>query len=382
MQNEKEESFILNKKLSETEIHSKINGYGHVHMKAAQNRYMRFMPFLAKAFPETAARKGIIESELYDISDFSAEINKNFKGKLFLKDDAHLPVGKSVTARGAMHEVLHIAEILLQKNKLLSPTENYSKLNSAEIKDFLSHYKIYAVERENLALSAGILAARLGFKTVIYLSQTENQEKKNNLLNEEIEAKEYKSDYRTAVSEAQKDCEKEENSFFVGKSDSEDYFFGCSSAALRLKVQLNKAHVEADENHPLFVYIPALIPEAAIGIAFGLKQLMGKDVHCFLTQSNDLMSPNETSEFLKSISENIISGVFTVSDESMLNYSNKLKLSKNINLKPTACTGFKAIENFEYKDFQSYLKKYNLLDKLENSAHIIWAAYGNADLTV
>lgn len=380
MQNEKEESFVLNEKLSETEIHSKINGYGHVHMKAAQNRYMRFMPFLAEAFPETAARKGIIESELYDISDFTEEINESFKGKLFLKDDAHLPVGQSVTARGSMHEVLHIAEILLQKNKLLSPTENYSKVNSGEIKELFSHYKIYAVDCENLAVSAGLLATRLGFETVVYLPENKNQEIKNILLNEKIKIREYKSDYLTAINEAKKDCEKEENSFFIGKSDSEDLFFGYSTAALRLKVQLNKAHVTVDENHPLFVYIPSLIPEAAGGIAFGLKELMGNDVHCFLFQSSDLT--NETSEFVRSISENIISGIFTVSDESMQSFSEKLKLKKSINLKPVSYMGFKAVEDFSNKEFQSYLKKHNLLDKLDNSSHIVWAAYGDQDLTV
>lgn len=375
MQNEKEESFILNEKLSETEIHSKINGYGHVHMKAAQNRYMRFMPFLAEAFPETSARKGIIESELYDISDFTEEINESFKGKLFLKDDAHLPIGQSVTARGSMHEVLHIAEILLQKNKLLSPTENYSKVNSDEIKELFSHYKIYAVELENLALSAGILAARLGFETVIYLPENKNQKIKNILLNEKIKIREYKSDYLTTINEAQKVCEKEENSFLIGKSDSEDLFFGYSTAALRLKVQLNKAHVTVDENHPLFVYIPSLIPEAASGIAFGLKELMGNDVHCFLFQPSNLI--NETSEFVKSISENIISGTFTVSDESMQSFSEKLKLKKSINLKPVSCMGFKAVEDFSNIEFQDYLKKHNLLDKLDNSSHIVWAAYGD-----
>lgn len=380
MQNEKEESFVLNEKLSETEIHSKINGYGHVHMKAAQNRYMRFMPFLAEAFPETVARKGIIESELYDISDFTEEINESFKGKLFLKDDAHLSVGQSVTARGSMHEVLHIAEILLQKNKLLSPTENYSKVNSGEIKELFSHYKIYAVDCENFAVCAGLLAARLGFKTVVYLHENKNQEKINILLNEKIKIREYKSDYLTAINEAQKVCEKEENSFFIGKSDSEDLFFGYSTAALRLKVQLNKAHVTVDENHPLFVYIPSLIPEAAGGIAFGLKELMGNDVHCFLFQPSDLT--NETSEFVRSISENIISGIFTVSAESMQIFSEKLKLKKSINLKPVSCMGFKAVEDFSNKEFQSYLKKHNLLDKLDNSSHIVWAAYGDQYLTV
>ncbi len=381
MQNEKEESLILNEKLSDTEIHSKINGYGHVHMKAAQNRYMRFMPFLAKAFPETAARKGIIESELYDISRFAKEINNGFKGQLLLKDDAHLPVGQSVTARGTMHEVLHIAEILLQKNKLLSPTENYSKINSPEIREFFSHYRIYAVERENLAFSAAVLAARLGFKTIVCLSENENQAAKNFLLNENIEIKEYKSDYRTAVSEMKKACETDENCFFIGSGDSEDSLFGYSTAALRLKVQLNKAHISVDENHPLFVYIPSIIPEAACGIAFGLKQLMGKDVHCFYVKQSESAPLEEASNLVQSISDYIISGLFTADDTKTLSHSQKLKQAVGICLKPSSCMGFKAIDDFSDKSFLSYLDKHNLSKKLDNSAHIVWAAYGSADFS-
>lgn len=371
-----QERLILNEKLSETEIHSKINGYGHVYMKAAQNRYMRFMPFLAESFPETAARKGIIESELYDISDFAKEINSSFEGKLFLKDDAHLTVGHSVTSRGTMHEVMHITENLLQKNKLLAPTENYSKLNSSEIREFLSNYEIHAVELENLSMSAGILAAKLGFKTIIHLSKDECDEKKNYLINQGIKIEEYDSDYSTAVNETNSYCENKDNRFFIGNNDSKDNFFGYSVAALRLKVQLNKAHVLVDENHPLFVYIPSPIPEAACGIAFGLKQLMGNDVHCFFVDKTYTSSLNEASSFVKSMSESIISGTFTVSGKSTIDYFKKLRLNKNITLRPTSCMGFKAIEAFKDTGLQSYLEKHNLSDKLENSAHIVWAVFG------
>ena len=54
----------------------KINGHGFVELKAAQNRLMRFMPYIAKVFPETADRKGIIESELVKIDKTKQFLNE------------------------------------------------------------------------------------------------------------------------------------------------------------------------------------------------------------------------------------------------------------------------------------------------------------------
>lgn len=62
----------------------------------AEARLERFAPFIKKAFPETAADRGLIESSLTEIEHMRAWLNENegaqLAGKLFLKRDSDLPV--------------------------------------------------------------------------------------------------------------------------------------------------------------------------------------------------------------------------------------------------------------------------------------------------
>ena len=115
----------------------KINGHGFVELKAAQNRLMRFMPYIAKVFPETEARKGIIESELVKTDNMKEALNSrgaNIKGSLLLKKDCNLPISGSVKARGGIYEVLKIAETLAVNEHMLHPTENFEKIDSDEFR--------------------------------------------------------------------------------------------------------------------------------------------------------------------------------------------------------------------------------------------------------
>lgn len=76
----------------------------------AARRLERFAPYIAKAFPETAKDKGIIESELREIPAMKhflkEQLQSDMKGRLFLKMDSHLPISGSVKARGGIYEVL------------------------------------------------------------------------------------------------------------------------------------------------------------------------------------------------------------------------------------------------------------------------------------
>jgi D-serine dehydratase len=78
-----------------------MGGYKFIHVKAAQNRFMRFLPYIAKAFPETAAKKGVIESPLIEtpaLKEWANREGAGITGRVFLKDDARLPIAGSVKA--------------------------------------------------------------------------------------------------------------------------------------------------------------------------------------------------------------------------------------------------------------------------------------------
>lgn len=140
----------------------------------AHARLSRFAPYLAKAFPETAATGGIIESELVAIPAMQKRLEKEYQqpisGQLLLKKDSHLPISGSIKARGGIYEVLAHAEKLALEAGLLTLDDDYSKLLSPEFKQFFSQYSIAVGSTGNLGLSIGIMSARIGFKVTVHMS--------------------------------------------------------------------------------------------------------------------------------------------------------------------------------------------------------------------
>ena len=111
----------------------------------AEARLLRFAPYIASAFPETAKTGGIIESKLIPIPKMKESLEKSlgeFGGKLFLKCDSHLPISGSIKARGGIYEVLKLAESIAVKSGLLSLEDDYSKLTGDEFKKLFSQYSV------------------------------------------------------------------------------------------------------------------------------------------------------------------------------------------------------------------------------------------------
>ena len=407
----RKETLWLNPHLEPVPPLFKLNGYGYVYVKAAQNRFMRFLPYIASAFPETAAKKGVIESGLLPIDAMRDAMNAGgagIMGRVFLKDDAHLPIAGSVKARGGIHEVLKIAETLAHKAGKLMPTENYGKLDSDEFRTFFSQYTIQVGSTGNLGLSIGRTAARMGFHVVVHMSRDAKQWKKDLLRSEGAEVREYSGDYSLAVSEGRRESDRDENSFFVDDENSEDLFFGYATAALRLKVQLGKADIPVDQDHPLFVYLPCGVGGAPGGITFGLKQLFGDNVHCFFAEpveapcftlgmatrkkneicvqefgltgrtAADGLAVGRPSRFVCTMMDTLVSGSYTVSDEKLLFWQKKLMETEHLFIEPSACAGFVGLAETERTGsaWTEYLSAHGLTDKLPQATHIVWATGG------
>ncbi|MTI68467.1 MAG: D-serine ammonia-lyase [Firmicutes bacterium] len=336
----------------------------------AKNRLDRFAPLIKKMFPET--NDGIIESPLVKTDTLKYNLEeqhkRKIKGELFLKCDNYLKVAGSIKARGGIYEVLkHAEEIAIEKG-LLNINDNYSKLSNKEFKKLFSQYKIAVGSTGNLGLSIGIISAALGFNVDVHMSRDAKEWKKKLLRKKGANVIEYKEDYNKAVKEGRRQCDLNENCYFIDDENSLDLFLGYSVAAIRLKDQLDQEKVFIDEDNPLYVYLPCGVGGAPGGIAFGLKHVFGDNVKCYfvepthspcmlmgiLTEKYDKVNVNDfnidniteadglavasPSKLVSHMAKYLVNGIYTIEDFQLFKYLTLLKLSEDIKVEPSAAS--------------------------------------------
>ncbi len=377
----------------------------------AEQRLIRFAPYIAKVFPETQATNGIIESELRPISQMQQQLTEMYgqeiAGALYLKCDSHLPISGSVKARGGIYEILKVAEEIAIKHNLLSLTDDYSILAEERFRNVFSNYSIVVGSTGNLGLSIGIMSARLGFKVTVHMSADAKQWKKDLLRQKGATVIEYNSDYGKAVAAGRQQALEDPSSHFVDDENSSTLFLGYAVAAKRLKQQLADQKITVDQDHPLFVHIPCGVGGAPGGITFGLRTIFGDNVHCFyaepthspamllglMTRKHDEVSAQQfgidniteadglavgrPSGFVGKTLEKDISGVFTIQDERLYPILKNLADAEGIYLEPSAVAGFIGpVQLLASAGGKEYLAGNFLEQKMKNASHILWATGG------
>lgn len=378
-------------------------------VKGAHARLARFAPYLAKAFPETAASGGIIESEVVAIPAMQQRLEKQYgqkiSGEILLKKDSHLPISGSIKARGGIYEVLTHAEKLAREAGMLTPEEDYSVLLSPEFKDFFSQYSIAVGSTGNLGLSIGIMSARIGFNVTVHMSADARAWKKAKLRSHGVTVVEYEEDYGVAVEQGRKAAESDPNCFFIDDENSRTLFLGYAVAGQRLKAQFEKQGRVVDADHPLFVYLPCGVGGGPGGVAFGLKLAFGDNVHCFFAEPthspcmllgvytglHDAISVQEigidnltaadglavgrASGFVGRAMERLLDGLYTLSDQSMYDMLGWLAQEENIRLEPSALAGMagpqRVCASTDYQQMQGISA-----EQLNNATHLVWATGG------
>lgn len=339
----------------------------------AHARLSRFAPYLAKAFPETAAAGGIIESELVAIpamqTRLASETGVGIPGTLLLKKDSHLPISGSIKARGGIYEVLTHAEKLALEAGLLNLNDDYSILLEPRFKAFFSQYSIAVGSTGNLGMSIGMMSARLGFKVTVHMSADAREWKKAKLRSHGVIVVEYEQDYGVAVEQGRKAAENDPNCFFIDDENSRTLFLGYAVAGERLKAQFAEQGRVVDAQHPLYVYLPCGVGGGPGGVAFGLKLAFGDNVHCFFAEPThspcmllgvytglhddiavqdlgidnvtaaDGLAVGRASGFVGRAMERLLDGFYTLSDQSMYDMLGWLAQAENIRLEPSALAG-------------------------------------------
>ena len=374
-------------------------------MHDAEQLWKRYAPFLAKEFPETKEANGMIESPLRKIAHMKEKLEHKFSSKIagdmYLKCDNELAVAESIKARGGFFEVLHYAENLALEAGLITKEDSYEAFSNQTFRDLFKQYTIGVGSTGNLGLSIGIMSAKLGFNVSVYMSADAKQWKKDLLREKGATVHEFEGDFSKAITAGRQQTLADPKGYFVDDEDSDHLFLGYSTAAFRLKKQLEEENIKVDEEHPLFVYLPCGVGGAPGGITFGLKQLFGEHVHCFFVEpvqapsvllglltgerekvsvqdfgiSNrteaDGLAVGRPSKFATIISEQLISGIYTIEDEELFQLLAMLADSEDIYVEPSAAAGLVG----PVKILQSsYIEEHHIAT--ENATHIVWATGG------
>lgn len=378
----------------------------------AESRLERFAPFILKVFPETAPENGLIESPLSEIEKMKIQLEKEYEttipGRLFLKQDSHLAISGSIKARGGIYEVLKHAEDLALEHGMLKDNDDYSIFASEAFKKFFSQFKIQVGSTGNLGMSIGIMSAVLGFHVIVHMSADAKQWKKDLLRKRGAEVIEYEDDYSKAVEVGRKNSDADPTSYFVDDENSVTLFLGYAVAAKRIKKQFEEQGIVIDENRPLFVYIPCGVGGAPGGVAFGLKQLFGDNVHVFFVEPTqapcmlvgmasglqnqvcvqdfdlsgqthaDGLAVGRPSGFVGGVMTHLLSGILTLEDYHIYDLMRDIVNTENIFLEPSACASFWGpIQLMKDTETLTYIEKMGLTEKMDNAIHVPWATGGS-----
>ena len=390
-------------------------GLDNDNIKDASYRLARFAPYMVKAFPETAVTKGIIESEVVEISAMKSQLEQQYKveikGKLLLKKDSHLPISGSIKARGGIYEVLTHAEKLAIKAGLLELSDDYSKLFTEEFRAFFSQYSIAVGSTGNLGMSIGIMSAKLGFSVNVHMSADARQWKKEKLRAHGVNVVEYSEDYSVAVEQGRQEAESDPKCFFIDDENSQTLFLGYAVAGERLKQQFDDMHIVVDSDNPLFVYLPCGVGGGPGGVAFGLKMAFGDNVHCVFAEPThspcmllgiltglhdgiavqdigidnitaaDGLAVGRASGFVGRAMERLLDGFYTITDQRMYDLLGLLNKVESIQLEPSALAGM--LGPIVVANNDEYLNRIAMNNaKLVNATHLVWATGGGMVPTV
>ncbi|WP_439019969.1 D-serine ammonia-lyase [Bacillus thuringiensis] len=404
-----EELFWINPNIEKYETAIKDSPLNEEDVKDAEERLKRFAPYIAKVFPETKEKNGIIESPLVKIHAMKQSLEKKYGkpilGELLLKCDSHLPISGSIKARGGIYEVLKHAERLALQHGMLTEEDDYSILDSDTCRELFATYSIAVGSTGNLGLSIGIMSAKLGFNVTVHMSADAKQWKKDLLRSKGVNVIEYESDYSKAVEEGRRQADADPSCYFVDDENSHDLFLGYAVAASRLQKQLEELEIVVDEEHPLFVYLPCGVGGGPGGVAFGLKLLYKDNVHCFFAEPThspcmllglmtglhdkiavqdigidnvtdaDGLAVGRPSGFVGKTMEPFLSGNYTVSDEELYRLLKELADTENVYLEPSALAGM--IGPVKVCKEDAYLQKKQLTEKMKKGTHIVWGTGGS-----
>lgn len=391
----------------------------------AQARLGRCAGLMATVFPELQATQGRLDSPLVAVPGLQQAMGRVAgrslagmpngllcdapdTGTWLLKRDDALPVAGSIKARGGFHEVLALAENLALQAGLLDPAGDRRVLSSPRARALFAAHTVAVGSTGNLGLSIGLIAAALGFQTVVHMSLDAKAWKKDRLRNAGIKVVEHTGDYAQAVAAGRALAAGDPSVYFVDDEHSAHLFLGYAAAADELSAQLHRQRRKVDAAHPLFVYLPCGVGGAPGGIAYGLKQHFGAHVHCFFAEPSaspcmlaqlaygngdavsvydlgldnrteaDGLAVGQASPLVAPLMTDLLAGVFTVADESLFGGVHLLYESEGIAIEPSAAAALAGpVHLLGSETGRAFLDRYALTSRMADATHVLWSTGGS-----
>ena len=368
----------------------------------AAARLGRFAPWIAQAFPETSAARGVIESPLEAAPGMQCELGLA-AGTLLVKRDDILPVSGSIKARGGVHEVLEYAESLAVGAGLLPA--DHRAFSSEPVRHIMAQHRVVVGSTGNLGLSIGITAATLGLQATVHMSTHAQAWKRELLRGLGVDVVEHSTDYTAAVDAGRKAAQTDPTTHFVDDEHSLSLFAGYAVAGRRVARQLRDQRITVDAEHPLFVYLPCGIGGAPGGVAYGLTVEFGDAVHCIFAEPvaapammlgvytglhdqisvsalgldtrtvADGLAVGQPSGFVGRSMQGLIDGYYTVTDQHLKDQVKTLYTSEGILAEPSAVASLDGPRWISTDT--DYLDRKNLTGRqLKNATHIAWLTGG------
>lgn len=360
-------------------------------MAQASADWDSFAPLLQAVFGVSR-----IDSDLPELTTIHSEFPA--RGH-WLKLDAALPVAGSIKARGGFFEVLSHAKELAHKDGLIQKGASLDAL--ANQKHNFAADSLHVASTGNLGLSIGLMGRALGFQVFVHMSADAKEWKKALLRDIGAQVIEYAGDYSEAVIQGRRASEADSRAYFVDDERSLRLFWGYSQAAYDVKQQLPE---DISIEYPLFVAIPCGVGGAPGGIAYGLKALYGEAVHVFFAEPTqapavllgmasgrgegirvqaiglsgqtlaDGLAVGKPSGFVCHQMKPILSGIFTVSDDSLQAMQYRLWQEEGIKCEPSAAAGLLLPYYLQTNEGQTYLHEQGI--RPETIRYLYWATGG------
>lgn len=344
---------------------------------AAQARWRRFAPLLARLFPELKAAGGHIDSELLEPNATFAQAVLGGAGRLLVKADHDLPVTGCIKARGGVYEVLWYAE---QVAATVGLPDDFAAFAEPVWRQRFARHTVVVGSTGNLGFSVGVMARALGFAAEVHMSSDAKAWKKERLRRIGVNVVEHEADYTAAVASARASAATRADCHFVDDEASEQLFLGYATGAMDLRTQLDAAGIVADAERPLVVYLPCGVGGAPGGITFGLKHVFGDAVRCVFVEPvespcmlvqlgsgsdapvsvYDIGRTNQTvqdglavasaSMFAAGVVRHLIDGVVTVSDADGLEWVRRAWSIAGLKLEPSAASAVAAVARWQTQE--------------------------------